>query len=79
MKTNESPARTASVFTRPDAAPAQIRSYAELQERIHEDLRAQHPEWVEPSGKCPTCDSYERRLAELITLFRSAERDLVAA
>ena len=56
-----------------------VRSYAELQQRIHDDLRAQHPEWVEPDGNCPTCESYERRLAETIGLFQSAERNLIAA
>ncbi len=44
----------------------QIHSYSELQQQIHEDLRIQHPEWVKPSGDCPTCDSYESRLAELL-------------
>ena len=57
----------------------QIHSYRELQEKIHQDLRVQHPEWIEPDGNCPTCDSYERRLAELIGRFQSAEGDLVAA
>ena len=28
----------------------------------------QHPEWVEPNGNSPTCDSYESRLAELLGL-----------
>jgi len=28
----------------------------------------QHPDWVEPNGNCPTCDSYESRLAELLGL-----------
>jgi hypothetical protein len=41
--------------------PNQIHSYSELQQQIHEDLRIQHPEWVEPNGDCPTCDSYESR------------------
>ena len=44
----------------------QTHCYSELQQRIHEDLRIQHPEWVEPNGSCPTCDSYESRLAELL-------------
>jgi hypothetical protein len=57
----------------------QIHSYRQLQEKIHQDLRVQHPEWIEPDGNCPTCDSYERRLAELIDRFQSAESDLVAA
>ena len=46
----------------------QMHCYNELQQRIHEDLRIQHPEWVEPNGSCPTCDSYESRLAELLGL-----------
>jgi len=48
--------------------PNEIHSYTELQQQIHEDLRIQHPEWVEPNGDCPTCDSYESRLAELLEL-----------
>ena len=32
------------------------------------DLCVQHPNWVEPNGDCPTCDSYESRLAELLGL-----------
>jgi hypothetical protein len=50
----------------------QIHSYSELQQQIHQDLRRQHPDWVEPNGNCPTCDSYELRLAELIGLSRSS-------
>jgi hypothetical protein len=48
--------------------PNEIHSYNELQKKIHDDLRVQHPEWVEPNGECPTCDSYESRLAELLGL-----------
>ena len=47
-----------------------INSYRDLQHQIHEDLRLQHPEWVKPNGDCPTCDSYEFRLAELLGLGR---------
>ncbi len=47
---------------------AQIHSYTALQQQIHEDLRIQHPDWVEPNGNCPTCDSYESRLADLLGL-----------
>ena len=46
----------------------QIHSYRELQEQIHNDLRRQHPDWVESNGDCPTCDSYESRLAKLLRL-----------
>jgi hypothetical protein len=45
-----------------------IRSYAELQELIRVSLRIQHPEWVEPNGNSPICDSYEARFAELLEL-----------
>ena len=49
-----------------------IHSYRELQQQIHQDLRVQHPEWVQPDGDCPMCDSYELRLAELLSLNRRA-------
>jgi hypothetical protein len=39
-----------------------------LQQQIHDALRVQHPDWVEPDGDCPTCESYESRLAELLGL-----------
>ena len=55
-----------------------IRTYADLQEQLHRDLLAQHPEWIEANGDCPTCDSYDRRLAELISVFQSASNNSVA-
>jgi hypothetical protein len=50
----------------------QIRTYSDLQEQLHRDLMAQHPEWIDANGDSPMCDSYDRRLAELITVFESA-------
>jgi hypothetical protein len=44
----------------------QIHTYTELRQQIHDELRIQHPEWVEPNGESPKCDSYEARLAELL-------------
>jgi hypothetical protein len=44
----------------------QIHTYTELQQQIHDDLRIQHPEWIEPSGESPMCDAYEARLMELL-------------
>jgi hypothetical protein len=52
----------------------QVRTYAELQEQLHRDLLAQHPEWVDADGNSPMCDSYDRRLAELIASIESATR-----
>ncbi len=42
--------------------------YVQLQRQIHDALRVEHPEWVKPDGDCPTCESYESRLAELLAL-----------
>ena len=50
----------------PMAVPHQIHTYAELRKQIHDDLRIQHPEWVQPNGESPMCDSYESRFVELL-------------
>jgi len=57
---------TRGSFTNSMAALHQIHTYAELRQQIHDDLRVQHPEWVEPDGTSPKCDSYEARLWELL-------------
>jgi len=46
-----------------DAAP-----YVALRREMHDALLRQHPEWMEPDGNCPTCDDYDRRFAELLSL-----------
>lgn len=56
----------------------EIRSYIELQRQIHNALRVEHPEWVEANGDCPTCDSYELRLVELLG-FSSPKNEQQAA
>jgi hypothetical protein len=49
----------------------EIHTYTELQQQIHDDLRIQHPEWVEPNGASATCDAYESRLTKMLdTLTR---------
>jgi hypothetical protein len=53
-------------------------SYVQLQHQIHDALREQHPEWIQPNGDCPTCESYESRLVELLTIFQSNEHKSVA-
>jgi hypothetical protein len=73
------PTSSLPTFTSESNDAVTIHSYRELQQRIHDDLRVQHPEWVEPNGDCPTCESYERRLAELIAIFQSEKRTLVTA
>ena len=60
-------------FSEPTPLRHQIHSYAELRQQIHEDLRIQHPEWVEPDDKSPKCDSYEARLTELLDSLTRGE------
>ena len=56
----------------PTAVSYEIHTYTELRQQIHDDLRIQHPEWVQPNGQCPMCDVYEARLVEeLESLTRS--------
>ena len=50
----------------------ELRTYTDLLQRIHDDLRIQHPEWIRENGESPLCDSYEARLTELLdTLTRN--------
>jgi hypothetical protein len=46
-----------NVPEQPIAMSHQIHTYTELRQQIHDDLRIQHPEWVEPNGESPMCDS----------------------
>jgi hypothetical protein len=62
MKTNASP-----------IVPNKVPAYVQLQQQMHEALRKEHPEWVEPNGECPTCEAYESRLAELLGLPSPSE------
>jgi hypothetical protein len=59
--------------TNASTLPADVPGYAKLQREIHDALRAQHPEWIQPGGDCPTCDFYQSRLAELLSLSLTTE------
>jgi len=66
-------------LTKQTAVPQQIHTYAELRQQIHHDLRIQHPDWVQPNGESPICDSYEVRLMELLDTFtRTGSNESVA-
>jgi hypothetical protein len=73
------------VFVAPESAGTQVAranpggALAALQRQIHDDLRAQHPEWIQSNGDCPTCDSYEARLAELLESYVLSSSDESAA
>ena len=60
--------------TKSMAVPHQIHSYTELRQQIHDDLRIQHPEWVEPNG-----ESSMRLLEQLDTLTRRGPNESIAA
>jgi len=47
----------------------QLHTYADLRKQIHDALRIQHPEWVQPNGESPVCDSYEARLMETLDVL----------
>ena len=47
----------------------QLHTYADLRKQIHNDLRMQHPEWIEPNGESPICDSYEARLMKTLDVL----------
>jgi hypothetical protein len=51
----------------------QLYTYADLRKQIHDDLRSQHPEWVQPNGESPTCDSYEARLIKTLETLTKGE------
>lgn len=53
---------------------AEVADYAALQRQVHDALLAEHPEWIERNGDCPTCDDYDRRFAELLSLPSNAPR-----
>ena len=50
-----------------------VDTYANLVQQIRNDLRLQHPDWIQPNGQCPMCDSYEARLIELLDASKSGE------
>ena len=76
----DTPARAILEPTKPIAALHQIHTYTELWQQIHEDLRSQHPEWVQPNGESPMCDSYESRFVELLApLTRRGSDESTAA
>jgi len=51
----------------------EVATYADLRKQIHDDLRIQHPEWVQPNGESPLCDSYEACLIELLKGLSASE------
>jgi hypothetical protein len=73
MKTDNGSHGQQSSGSRPEAKLS-VRTYRELQRQLRKDLLAQHPEWIDAEGNCPTCDDYERRLAHLISIFKSQSK-----
>jgi hypothetical protein len=68
---------TLESFTKAMAMVQQVHTYTELRQQIHDDLRIQHPEWVEPNGESP-CVILTRRaswncswLRYLLSVFKN--------
>ena len=68
-----------NLLPRPIAMSHPIHTYTELQQKIHDDLRIQHPEWVKPNGESPKCDSYDACLTEMLDtlMLRGSKRPIV--
>jgi hypothetical protein len=60
--------------TRSSIRVPEVPGYTELQQELHDALRAQHPEWIETDGKSPTCDYYESLFAALLVSHRAHAR-----
>jgi len=50
---------------------SEVPGYAEIQQEMHDALRAQHPEWIEADGKSPRCDYYDSLFADLLVSHRA--------
>ena len=68
-----------AILTRSIAGSRPADSFAALQLQMHDDLRAQHPEWIGPNGESPMCDFYEARLAQLLEMYARTGSDESAA
>lgn len=73
------PRTTLESLNKACGAPHQAHTYSELRQQIHDDLRIQHPEWIQANGECPICDAYEARLMELLgPAVRKPDDDAIA-
>ena len=66
VKFDEPSCTTIESLPKSKAVLHKIHTYIELRQQLHDDLRTQHPEWVERNGESPVCDFYEARLMELL-------------
>ena len=51
------------------AMARKLDTYLGLLQQIRNDLRLQHPDWIQADGQCPMCDCYEARLIKLLDGF----------
>jgi len=49
------------------AMARKLDTYEGLLQQIRNDLRVQHPDWIQANGQCPMCDCYEARLIKLLS------------
>jgi hypothetical protein len=68
---------TLNLSAKPFAMARQIHTYTELRQQIHDELRIQYPEWVEPNGESSMClmellDSLTRRGIQRVYRYSSS-------
>ena len=73
MKTDDGSHEQQRWAPAPKPVPS-ARTYRQLQRQLHKELLAQHPEWIDADGNCSICDDYDRRLAQLISIFKSESK-----
>ena len=77
LKMQRSRRSTKSPRANHEAGSREIRTYAELRQQIHDDLRAQHPDWIQPDGQSPMCDSYEARLMQVLDSVKRVSKEAI--
>ncbi len=60
-------------------SPQEITGLGQAHQTVLRAIREQHPEWVEKDGRCPSCEAYEHKLAELLVHFAPEESAEVLA
>jgi hypothetical protein len=55
-----------------------VDTHAALLQQIRNDLRLQHPEWIQPNGQSPMCDFYEARLIDLLSIPKESNDNAAA-
>jgi hypothetical protein len=50
-----------------------IQTLADLRRKIHDALREQNRQWIDPNGESSICESYDARFADLLARLCPSE------